>query len=136
MKIWQGYGSEHSMNLVMIGRFKEVHDAEKAKKLLDRLIEHVNADPEAYRSDALPQTRRFDEAIYNLFKESELFSIGLIELEQFTYDVQIRLDGTTIELTTDEVDVSAFIKILLDKGARIELYSAHHHPRTADKNNG
>ena len=29
MKIWNGYGSEHSMNLVMIGRFKTVGEAEK-----------------------------------------------------------------------------------------------------------
>ena len=26
MKIWDGYGSEHSMNLVMIGHFKNSDD--------------------------------------------------------------------------------------------------------------
>lgn len=32
MKIWQGYGSEHSMNLVMIGHFKSPKDATHAQK--------------------------------------------------------------------------------------------------------
>ena len=29
MKLWYGYGSEHSNNLVMIGQFKSVEDAEE-----------------------------------------------------------------------------------------------------------
>ena len=39
MKIWHGYGSEHSMNLVMIGHFKSSEDAEKTQKLIDQLSE-------------------------------------------------------------------------------------------------
>jgi len=41
MKIWRGYGSEHSSNLVMIGRFKTVGDAEAAKRIIDRLAEQI-----------------------------------------------------------------------------------------------
>ena len=41
MKIWNAFGTEHSMNLVMIGRFKEVRNAEEAKRLIDRLTEQV-----------------------------------------------------------------------------------------------
>ena len=44
MKIWNGCGSEHSMNLVMIGRFKDAGDAASAKEVIDRLIEQVSAD--------------------------------------------------------------------------------------------
>ncbi|WP_368857300.1 DUF6375 family protein, partial [Vibrio parahaemolyticus] len=28
MKIWQGYGAEHSLNLVIVGEFKDVEKAE------------------------------------------------------------------------------------------------------------
>src|SRR6266481_7179904 len=44
MKIWYGYGSEHSMRLVMIGHFREVTDAERAKEAIDRLTAQVSAD--------------------------------------------------------------------------------------------
>ena len=44
MKIWQGYGSEHSMNLVMIGHFKDAGSAVKAKELIDSFTEFVNAE--------------------------------------------------------------------------------------------
>ena len=39
MKIWQGYGSDHSMNLVMIGHFKNPKDAEETQKLIEQLSE-------------------------------------------------------------------------------------------------
>jgi hypothetical protein len=41
MRIWYGYGSEHSMNLVMIGRFKSAVDAEKTKEIIDQLTEKL-----------------------------------------------------------------------------------------------
>ena len=43
MKLWNAFGSEHSMNLVIIGRFNEVRDAELAKELIDRLVEFQTA---------------------------------------------------------------------------------------------
>jgi hypothetical protein len=47
MKIWWGYGSEHSMNLVMIGKFASVGEAEAAKQLIDRLAEGVQNEVDA-----------------------------------------------------------------------------------------
>lgn len=130
MKVWNGYGSEHSMNLVMIGRFKEARDADKAKKLIDELIKQVNAERDFYRSDASPEKRRFSEEMLNLLMSSQLTSIGPMELEQFSYDVNIQVAGNEVVVTTDEVDVLAFLKVLLDKGARVEVYSAHDYSDT------
>ena len=33
-----------------------------------------------------------------------------------------------IKISTDEADVSAFIKLFVESGARVEVYSAHHYP--------
>lgn len=118
------------MNLVMIGHFKEAHDAEKAKELIDRITEQVNAEPEAYQSKSVPEGRYFTDEMMELMKESEIYIIAASELEQFTYDVRVRVEGSKIEVKTDEVDVSAFLKLLLDKGARVEVYSAHDYPDT------
>lgn len=130
MKIWNGFGSEHSYNLVMIGRFKKTRDAEKAKELIERIIKQVVAEPDAHQRDASPQDHRFSDAMSKLLMASKLYSIGPTELEQFAYDASVRVDGNQVIVTTDEIDVSAFLKVLLDKGARVEVYSAHVHPDT------
>ena len=60
MKIWYSYGSEHSMNLVMIGSFKQVADAEEAKRLIDELAEQVRKEPmRSYDDD--PNEARFSK---------------------------------------------------------------------------
>jgi len=130
MKVWTGYGSEHSRNLVMIGHFREARDAEKAKELIDRLTEQVLAEPDVYRSDASLEEHRFSEAVLELLRASNLYSLGPAELEQFSYDASARVEGSDVVVTTDEVEVSAFLKLLLDKGARVEVYSAHDYPDT------
>lgn len=132
MKIWYGYGSEHSANLVMIGRFKDAGDAAEAKEVIDWLTQQVNADIEAglMRVGELPD--RFTDGMRELLVRANLNVIGPAELEQFAYDATVQLGGNEIVVTTDEIDVSAFVKVLLDRGARIELYSAHHYPDTGE----
>jgi hypothetical protein len=136
MKFWNEYGSEHSMNLVMIGHFKEVRDAEKTRELIDRLTGRVIAEPEVYQSEAGLRPRRFSDSMLELLRASELYTIGPAELEQFGYDAHVRVEGSKVVLTTDEADVSAFLKVLLEKGARIEVYSAHDHPGTGHGRSG
>jgi len=40
------------------------------------------------------------------------------------------LPDNSVPRSTDEIEVSALLKILLDKGARVEVYSAHVYPDT------
>ena len=61
MKVWTGFGSEHSMNLVMIGRFKEARDAEKAKQLIDRIVQQVHEEPDIDPGDTSARRRRFSD---------------------------------------------------------------------------
>ncbi|RMG27908.1 MAG: hypothetical protein D6732_19680 [Methanobacteriota archaeon] len=129
MKIWKGYGSEHSMNLVMIGYFKEARDAEKVKELFDQLVSQVMQSTNGGEIDRLPKDR-FTDPMLEFLREVNLYTIGPAELEQFLYDVRIDFDGDKVVITTDEVDVSAFLKVLIDRGARVEVYSAHDYPNT------
>jgi len=126
MKIWKGYGSEHSMNLVMIGRFKENKDAEEAKELIEELAKIVNLDEE----DQSISSNRYSERMMEFFKSANLYTIGPEELEQFIYDVRTEVNNNEVIITTDESEISAFMKVLLEKGARIEMYSAHNYPDT------
>lgn len=130
MKIWNAFASEHSMNLVMIGRFKDVRNAEEATVLIERLTNQVSAESQVTERGAEPQGQRFSAAMLDLLRESNLYSVGASELEQFEYDVRVERKDNEVVVTTDEVEVSAFLKVLLEKGGRVEIYSAHNYPDT------
>jgi len=128
MKIWRGYGSEHSSNLVMIGRFKTVAGAIEAKRIIERLTEQVRADVKAGLMEEGDPPQRFTDHIMELFKEVETYIVAPAELSQFNYEFSVELQGDTVVLTTEEYDVSAFLKILVDGGARVEVFSRHDYP--------
>jgi len=128
VKIWYGYGSEHSMNLVMVGHFKQIGDAEKAKEILDSLAESVSADIDNGVLEAGNPPQRYSDRMMDLLKKANIYIIGANEFEQFAYDYGLKLDGSKVVLTTDESDVSAFLKVLVHQGAKVEVYSAHNYP--------
>lgn len=128
MKIWRGYGSEHSSNLVMIGRFKTVAGAAEAKRIIDRLTEQIRADVKAGLMDETDPPQRFTDHIMELFKEVETYIVAPAELSQFNYEFSAEVQGDTLVLTTEEYDISAFLKILVNGGARVEVFSRHDYP--------
>ncbi|NEB04262.1 DUF6375 family protein [Streptomyces sp. SID13726] len=130
MKIWSGYGTEHSMNLVMIGRFKDATTAERAHDLIKELTKALQKEKEAGRLTIGEPNDSYSDEVLELLSDLNIHSIGPRELEQFLYDLTLRRDGDSIVVTTDETDVQALLKVLLDKGARIEVYSAHDYPGT------
>ena len=123
MKVWRGYGSEHSMNLVMIGQFKSVDDARKTKQTIDQLTEKLADKIEVGRT-----RNRFGDEVSALLKDANIYTLGPLELEQFLYDVSTRIEEDKLILTTDESEVSAFMKLMIDRGAKIEIFSAHGYP--------
>lgn len=128
MKIWRGYGSEHSSNLVMIGRFKTVAGAAETKRIIDRLTEQIRADVKAGLMDETDPPQRFTDHIMELFKEVETYIVAPAELSQFNYEFSVEVQGDTLVLTTEEYDISAFLKILVNGGARVEVFSRHDYP--------
>lgn len=131
MKIWYGYSSEHSMNLVMIGQFKDVGDAAKAKQVIELLIKQVEADVNAKLMTVGEPAERFTDNMLDLLQKVKVHSIGPAELEQFAYDVTVKVEDNRLVVKTDEIDVSVFLKVLLDSGARVEVYSANDYPEAA-----
>lgn len=128
MKIWTGYSSEHSMNLVLIGKFKQAKDAEAVADVIKRLGEQANKDDAYAIAHAHPEDQRFSDGMMALIRQFELYTLAPEELGQFNFEHSINQEGDTIRISTDEADVSAFIKLFVESGARVEVYSAHHHP--------
>jgi hypothetical protein len=131
MKIWYQYGSEHSANLVMIGHFESVANAMRAKEIIDALTKQVREEESSGSMTIGHPSERYSDTMLDLLGKLNINTIGSSELEQFVYDVRIEAQGNNLILTTDEVDVSAFLKVMFDKGARVEVYSAHDYPDTA-----
>jgi Family of unknown function (DUF6375) len=118
------------MNLVMIGSFKHANDAEEAKDLIAQISELAQNEPNrSFNDDA--RESRFSKEMLDFFVKADLMTIGPSELEQFSYDLSIERKENTLVLRTDESDVSAFLKLLIDKGARVEIFSAHEYPEAA-----
>jgi len=130
MKIWYQHGSEHSANLVMIGHFKNAADATKSKEIIDKLTTQVRAEESNGTRIVGHPSERYDNAMLDLLAKLNIMSLGPSELEQFLYDVSVRTDNDKVIVTTEELDVSAFLKVLFNQGARIEVYSAHDHPKS------
>ncbi|MDB6024079.1 MAG: hypothetical protein JWM68_302 [Verrucomicrobiales bacterium] len=118
MKTWNSYGSEHSANLVMIGKFKDASSAAKAKEAIDEITEYMTSqDTEKAGPD------RYSDDVMALLRKVGFTSPSPAELEQFVSDIRSELKGSQIVITTDEPDISAFLKLMVDKGARVEVYS-------------
>ena len=130
MKIWFGYGTEQSMNLVMIGKFEENMEASQAFAAIQDIMDQTSADVEAGLLEVGDPPDRYTDAMMKLAKDLNFYSLRPGEFEQFVYDVAVDLKDDKIVITTDEADVSAFLKFLVDKGARVEVYSAHDHADT------
>jgi len=136
VKIWIGHGSEHSANLVMIGRFSSAGEAEAVKRVLDQLVDAVNDEIEDGTIEIGEPADRYSDAMRALLQAVSIYDVGPAELEQFGYDVSVSVDGRDLVLRTDETNVLAYLKVLLDKGARVEVFSAHRHPYPAGDGSG
>ncbi len=131
MKIWYQHGSEHSANLVMIGHFEDATEAAKAKEIIDALTEQVAKDHESGALVFGSPSDRYGKEMLDLLGRLNVASIGPAELEQFAYEVNVKVEGQSVVITTDELDIAAFLKVLFLRGGRVEVYSAHDHPDTA-----
>ena len=129
MKIWYQHGSEHSANLVMIGHFENAVDAMKAKEIIEALTEQVSEDQSKGTLTLGSPTDRYGDEMLDLLVRLNI-SIGPQEVEQFAYEFSVKVDGNDLVLTTEELDISAFLKVMYLNGARVEVYSAHDYPDT------
>jgi Family of unknown function (DUF6375) len=123
MKIWYSYGSEHSMNLVMIGQFETSEDAKKVHKLIEDLTSGLEGKIEIGKSGD-----RYSDEVMDLLRRLNCWNLAPQELEQFLYDVNVNVDAETIVITTEESEVSAFLKLMVLRGAKVETFSAHDYP--------
>lgn len=122
MKIWNSYGTEHSLNLVIIGRFKEDREAERFEGALSRISEFLENNSEFEQ-----EIDRFDDKTFEFLAKENLYSLSPQQLGHLVCDVRVSRDGKDIHIWSDD-DVNAFISLLVHNGAKVEVFSAHDYP--------
>ena len=128
MKVWHGFGSEHSANLIMIGRFATPEDAQVAVKELEQLRDRIQDAFDYDRFDDNPMSVYEDGPLREILMELDLYNFSSEDIEHFTRDHTVRQSGNQIVIHTDELDVNGFLKFMIDKHIRVEVYSAHDFP--------
>jgi hypothetical protein len=121
MKVWNSFGSEHSANLVIIGKFKSGAEAEKANAVLDELTRIARDYYEKHPKGSLAKPM-MDAVMKHEVELSAEDADGL------AYDFDATVEGDQLVITTEDKAIQAFIMIMLRHGAKIEMYSAHQHP--------
>lgn len=123
MKIWTGYGSEHSANLVMLGKFKTAEDATSflaELEKLERLIQEDGSGDDVYR--AFPE--KIMDAVFN-GRIRFCNDFAPKDLEDFRMELhrQQRADDQTIvEFKSDVTGWAGLIKMMVNAGARVEVF--------------
>jgi len=124
MRIWRSYGSEHSMDLVLIGKFVTVSGAEAAVERMEAL--KVLAEAEwSDDDDWLRRDQRMPAALRDGLMNLQLYEMGREDVDNYVFEHSIKRNGSTVRVTTEESEVQGFLKVLIRLGARVEVFSRH-----------
>lgn len=123
MRIWQSYGSEHSMDLVLVGRFEMVSGAEAAIERMEAL--KALAEREWSEDDWRSRDERLPDTIASELMKLELYEMGRPDVDIYAMEHSIERKGSTVRIWTDESEVQGFLKVLIHLGARVEVFSRH-----------
>lgn len=124
MRIWRSYGSEHSMDLVLIGKFVTVSGAEAAVERMEAL--KVLAEAEwSDDDDWLRRDQRMPTALRDGLMNLQLYEMGREDVDNYVFEHSIKRNGSTVTVTTEESEVQGFLKVLIRLGARVEVFSRH-----------
>ena len=123
MKSWTGYGSEHSANLVMLGKFKTAEDATTflaELEKLERLIQEDDSDDGNHR--AFPE--KIIDAVFN-GRIRFCNDFAPKDLEDFRMELQRQQQAdnpTIVKFKSDVTGWAGLIKMMVNAGARVEVF--------------
>lgn len=124
MRIWHSYGSEHSMDLVLVGTFETMTDAEAAVERMERL--KALAEAEWTDDDWRRPEERMPNSLAEELLKLNLYEMGRTDVDIYAYDHSLERKGATVRVWTEESEVQGFLKVLIHLGARVEVFSRHH----------
>lgn len=121
MKIWQCYGAEHSMNLVLIGHFKSEEMATQSIKEIEEIQEFLQSTDHEFNSS------KYDNEVFSFLSDKKIHYLSNYHIDHFLNEFHIEQDKNTIYISSDDA-LDGLINYLLDRGAKIEYFSKHDYP--------
>lgn len=131
MKVWHGFGSEHSANLIMIGHFTTPEDARAAVHALERLGKVVEEHFDQGRFDKDPMSVFENESVRNVLRELSIYDLSPEDVENFARGHIMQRRENQVQIQTEEWDMTGFLKVMVEKRARVEVYSGDDYPEWA-----
>lgn len=123
MRIWRSYGSEHSMDLVLVGTFESAALAATAQERMEAL--RILAEAEWSDDHWQRPDERMPRQIIDELAKLSLYDMGRYDVDIYALDHTVTRDDAVITVTTEESDIQGFLKVLLNVGARVEIFSRH-----------
>jgi hypothetical protein len=114
--------------MVLIGTFKTEEDAVKIEALFSELETVATEENQAGRLRSDWENTKFSDRLMEFFRKENIWDFGYNDPAIFLYEYKVRRAGEQLIVTTEETEFSAFLKLMLKGGAKIELYSAHNYP--------
>ena len=134
MKIWHGYGSDHSASLVLIGEFKTEEAAERVNELINTLSENAQSDLAEGIVDAWAKNERYSEETEARLRELKLHNLSPSDISDFAnFNPSIERVGKILRFRSDDVEIGAFVKLMVHEGAKVQVYSTHDYPDANDE---
>jgi hypothetical protein len=131
MKIWHGYGSEHSASTVMIGHFKSQDDAKSALKEIELLQMKAGKDQASGKIDPFGGLNdRYPDGLLEAAEKLHIWDLSLVDYSSFTFEFHTKQVDKRIEFYTDESEIIGYVKFLVGRGAKVEVYSTHDYPES------
>ena len=122
MRIWHSYGSEHSMDLMLIGTFETASAAATAIERMKTLktLAETHWPGEGWRGE-----ERMPRALAEELARLHLYELGRSDVDIYAFDHSVERRGSAVRVRTEEADVQGFLKVLISLGARVEVFSRH-----------
>lgn len=98
MRIWNGYGSEHSMDLVLIGRFQTVTGAKAAEERMEAL--QALAEDKWSDDDWRSPDERMPRELGQALAEMKLYDMGRYDVDAFALDHSVTRTAETVRIWT------------------------------------
>ena len=123
MRIWHSYGSEHSMDLVLVGTFETVTGAEAAVERMEAL--KSLAEAEWSDDDWRSSDERMPSTLVDELTKLKLYEMDRSDVDIYAFEHSVERNGATVRVWTEESEVQGFLKVLIHLGARVEVFSRH-----------
>lgn len=134
MKIWFGYGSDHSANLVMIGEFKTEQDAARVVALIEEISDRASSDLADGIIDYCAKNERLSENTEARIRNFELYNLSPADIADFALlGPSIVQKGKALHFHSDNEEIGGFVKLMVARGAKVQVYSAHEYPQIDDE---